>query len=298
MMSAMSKSKKTDHHDIAKRLHGLSHSKDQLANTILALMVSTAELSLGTMSLHLLEHAWLITLIVLTNVVNYFLGSEDVAKIASLAKSNDAKALEGYVCEALRRSFHVKGNQPRLIISAQVLTQLSGVSSVGFLSIRILNLSMHWCYYSGVASKDCTTNGRDFKKADRVFLDIVSANLDVSKAFWYLSWFSKVDVLCRRKCMQIPVAAMHRDRLKIVFILMACSSKVSCYSVLWESCWSLCSFTSYLGEGLTIKVNNIPSFRNLLFMNVTSQIATEVMRAVFECDGLRRAPGHSGCLNR
>ena len=45
-----SKSKKTEHHDIVKRLFDLSHSKDQVANTVLALMVSTIEISLGTAS--------------------------------------------------------------------------------------------------------------------------------------------------------------------------------------------------------------------------------------------------------
>lgn len=42
------KSKKTEHHDIVKRLYDLSHSKDQVANTVLALMVSTVELAIGT----------------------------------------------------------------------------------------------------------------------------------------------------------------------------------------------------------------------------------------------------------
>jgi len=47
----MSKSKKTEHHDIVKRLYELGHSKDQLTNTLLALMVSTVELSLGMLLL-------------------------------------------------------------------------------------------------------------------------------------------------------------------------------------------------------------------------------------------------------
>jgi linoleate 10R-lipoxygenase len=100
-----SKSKRTEHHDIVKRLYGLSPSKDQVANTILALMVSTVELSLGTTSpissgsIVDLDHPT-----VITNVVNYFLGSEHAPKLASLAKSNDGKALNGYVYEALRKS--------------------------------------------------------------------------------------------------------------------------------------------------------------------------------------------------
>lgn len=44
----MSKSKKTEHHDIVKRLYELNRSKDQVTNIILALMVSTVEISLGT----------------------------------------------------------------------------------------------------------------------------------------------------------------------------------------------------------------------------------------------------------
>jgi len=46
--SAFSKSKKHEYHDIVKRLYELGHSTDQLANTILALMVtSSMELALG-----------------------------------------------------------------------------------------------------------------------------------------------------------------------------------------------------------------------------------------------------------
>jgi hypothetical protein len=50
--------------------------------------------------------------IVITNVVDYFLGSEHAAKIASLAKSNNGKALEGYVHEALRKSQMPKAFNP------------------------------------------------------------------------------------------------------------------------------------------------------------------------------------------
>ena len=51
IIGAMSKSKKTEHHDIVKRLYELGHSKDQLTNTLLALMVSAVELSLGMLLL-------------------------------------------------------------------------------------------------------------------------------------------------------------------------------------------------------------------------------------------------------
>ena len=55
IIGAMSKSKKTEHHDIVKRLYELGHSKDQLTNTLLALMVSTVELSLGMVLLSSIE---------------------------------------------------------------------------------------------------------------------------------------------------------------------------------------------------------------------------------------------------
>ena len=45
-------SKHAEYHDIVRRLYELGHSTDQLANTILALMVvSTTELTLGTFHL-------------------------------------------------------------------------------------------------------------------------------------------------------------------------------------------------------------------------------------------------------
>ena len=73
----------------------------------------------------------------MTNVVNYFLGSESAAKVTTLAKSNDGKALEGYVHEALRKSSKLKVIIPRLIILCQVLTQLSEASSVSFTAFKI-----------------------------------------------------------------------------------------------------------------------------------------------------------------
>ncbi|KAG5723411.1 Psi-producing oxygenase C [Termitomyces sp. T112] len=80
------KHKKTQHNEIVQRLHALSGSTDELANTILALLVgSTVEVSLA-----------------LTNAVNLYLGSEYEATIHSAAKSNDSKALSGFAYEALR----------------------------------------------------------------------------------------------------------------------------------------------------------------------------------------------------
>ncbi|KAG6860884.1 hypothetical protein C0995_006439 [Termitomyces sp. Mi166 len=87
VMGFFHKHKKNEHNEIVKRLHALSGSTDELANTILALLVgSTVELSLA-----------------LTNAVNLYLGSEHEATILSMAKSNDAKApLSGFIYEALR----------------------------------------------------------------------------------------------------------------------------------------------------------------------------------------------------
>lgn len=84
-VSALSPTKKTEQSELIKRLAALGGSSDELANTVLALMVaSTAELSLA-----------------LTNAVNLYLGSEQEVTIRTL--SGDAKAsLDGYVYEALR----------------------------------------------------------------------------------------------------------------------------------------------------------------------------------------------------
>ncbi|KAG6889751.1 hypothetical protein C0992_004269 [Termitomyces sp. T32_za158] len=79
------KHKKTEHNEIVKRLHALGGSTDELANTILALLVgSTVELSLA-----------------LTNIMNLYLGSEHQATILT-ADINDSKALNGLIYEALR----------------------------------------------------------------------------------------------------------------------------------------------------------------------------------------------------
>jgi linoleate 10R-lipoxygenase len=99
----MSRAKKSEHHDIVKRLYELDHSNEQLANTLLALMVSSVELSLGARLFTFLRNAADV-LIVLTNVIHCFLGSGHAATIASLVKSPEGKAkLDAYVYEALRK---------------------------------------------------------------------------------------------------------------------------------------------------------------------------------------------------
>ncbi|KAF8906299.1 linoleate diol synthase [Gymnopilus junonius] len=125
-VSSLFKLKKSDHHGIVKRLYELGHSTDQLTNTILALMVtSTVELSLA-----------------LTNVLNYYLGTQHVEKLASIAKSTDGAAgFDGYIYEALRLEPTFRG-------------------------------------VFRVSTKDQTLNGQDFKKGDKVFIGTALANLD------------------------------------------------------------------------------------------------------------------------
>jgi linoleate 10R-lipoxygenase len=87
LVGSLSKPKKSEHHDIINRLYELGHSNDQLANTLLALLVvSGVELTIAT-----------------TNVLNLFLGTAHAEKITSLCKSADGKVqLDGYIYEALR----------------------------------------------------------------------------------------------------------------------------------------------------------------------------------------------------
>ncbi|EGN96758.1 hypothetical protein SERLA73DRAFT_93339 [Serpula lacrymans var. lacrymans S7.3] len=83
-----SKSKKDGRVDFLKRLFELGHSTDQLANSILAVMVHSVEISLG-----------------LTNIVNILLDADQTASFRSQAEDADAKefaGLEAYVLEALR----------------------------------------------------------------------------------------------------------------------------------------------------------------------------------------------------
>ncbi|KAF5383694.1 hypothetical protein D9615_003624 [Tricholomella constricta] len=85
--SIFSKPKKVEHNELVKRLTAIGGSSDELANTILALMVgSTVEISLA-----------------LTNMVNLYLGSDKDAELRRLANATDTKnLLDGFVYEALR----------------------------------------------------------------------------------------------------------------------------------------------------------------------------------------------------
>lgn len=103
IFNTISKAKKSEHHDIVKRLYELDHSNEQLANTLLALMVSSVELSLGARLSTFYRNAADI-LIVLTNVIHCFLGSAHAATIASIVKTPEGKTkLDAYVYEALRK---------------------------------------------------------------------------------------------------------------------------------------------------------------------------------------------------
>lgn len=81
------KTKKVEHNALVKRLSAIGGSPDELATTILALMVgSTVEISLA-----------------ITNTINLYLSSEQEAELRGLAKADDVKnSLDGFVYEALR----------------------------------------------------------------------------------------------------------------------------------------------------------------------------------------------------
>ena len=106
MGSAFSKHKKTEHSELVKRLAALGGSSNELANTVLALMVgASVELSLG---LYIRPHLTCRTLIcdascsALTNIVTKFVGSEHHEDILRTTRDVEAKAsLDGYIYEAL-----------------------------------------------------------------------------------------------------------------------------------------------------------------------------------------------------
>jgi len=92
--TVFNKPKQADHGEILKRLTALGHSHDQLANSILAILVgSTVELS-----------------IVLTNTVDLLLGSDKDSHIRTLfGDAKNAAELEGFAYEALRLDPPFKG---------------------------------------------------------------------------------------------------------------------------------------------------------------------------------------------
>lgn len=78
---------------------------------------------------------------------------------------------------------------------------------------------------------------------------------------------------------------------------MECSSKGFLFLVPKYADTNSGLFIRCLGEGLTVKVIKYSLILEYV-TNIAFQIATEVLRAVFDYDDLRRAPGQSGRLNR
>ncbi|TFK65597.1 linoleate diol synthase [Pluteus cervinus] len=80
------KAEKAEQREIAKQFESLGWSSDQIANAILAILVtSTTELSL-----------------VITNLVHLYLGSKDEQDIRSIARGKEPEKLIPYIYEALR----------------------------------------------------------------------------------------------------------------------------------------------------------------------------------------------------
>jgi len=66
-------------------LHEISHSTDELANSVLAVMVISVNLSL-----------------IMANTFDLLLGTDLDGSLKDLAKSSDSSAFSGYVSESLR----------------------------------------------------------------------------------------------------------------------------------------------------------------------------------------------------
>jgi len=79
------KERSTEHHEIVTRLHETGHSTDELANSVLAVMVISVNLSLT-----------------MTNTFDLLLDTGLDASLKDLAKSSDSSAFSGYVLESLR----------------------------------------------------------------------------------------------------------------------------------------------------------------------------------------------------
>jgi len=109
---------------LIKRIQEISRSPDQLAITLLALMVSTtAELSLA-----------------LTNMLHLYIGSNHGADIANLATSSDVKdKLHGYVYEALRIDPPFRGVYRRSKENKQVLDFSAQANDHIFLDVHRAN---------------------------------------------------------------------------------------------------------------------------------------------------------------
>ncbi len=82
--SLFSKSKKGEQHQLVKELHKIGHSAREQANTILAIMVGSVELSVA-----------------LTNMINMYLDSEHEDTIRRLSSTDAKSDLGGYARETL-----------------------------------------------------------------------------------------------------------------------------------------------------------------------------------------------------
>jgi len=116
---------------------------------------------------------------VITNVVNFFLGTEHEKTVASLAKDPNGKAqLDGYVYEALRQSLLLN------LLHHKLLTLRDTGLDPSFRGVfrkpswnQYFNLIQ--CCGPGVAHKDQSVSGKECKQGACVFVDVHSANLDV-----------------------------------------------------------------------------------------------------------------------
>ena len=79
----------------------------------------------------------------------------------------------------------------------------------------------------GVSTKDQSVNGQDFKKGDRVFVDVTSANLDVSDAIGPRYIQHRLTSSPRTRSSATPLASISAVLRKIVSI-------PTVYSGTWE----------------------------------------------------------------
>jgi len=137
-----SKSKMTERHELVKRLGDLGHSTDEVANSILAIMVGfTVELSLCAFCAISLGSFLTDELAALTNAVNLYLGSSHDADVRAIAAKASRSQLDAYAHEALR-----------------VDPPFQGVHRV--------------------SKKDQTISSHAIQKNERLFLDVANANID------------------------------------------------------------------------------------------------------------------------
>ena len=132
------KERSTEHHEIVTRLHETGHSTDELANSVLAVMVISVNLSLT-----------------MTNTFDLLLDTGLDASLKDLAKSSDSSAFSGYVLESLR----------------EYLSTL-----IWYLYNDLQGLDPAFRGFYRVSTKDQNIGSHTLKKGDRVFVDMGAAN--------------------------------------------------------------------------------------------------------------------------